>query len=66
MNITVNGKKEVLDNPESLLELIHKKGLNKEKVVVELNLKIVQRQNLESTQIQEGDSIEIVSFVGGG
>ncbi len=66
MNITINGKTETLNNSKSLLELINEKGLDKEKVVVELNLKIIQRENLKSTEIQEGDSIEIVSFVGGG
>ncbi len=66
MNITLNGKKEFLNIPKSLLELIKEKGLDKEKVVAELNLKIVQRDNLESTEVREGDSIEIVSFVGGG
>ncbi|MCF7908099.1 MAG: sulfur carrier protein ThiS [Candidatus Omnitrophica bacterium] len=66
MQITINGKKEIIDNPKSLLELIGEKKLNKEKMVVELNLKIIPRDNLKSTQIQEGDSIEFVSFVGGG
>lgn len=66
MDITINGKKETLDSSKTLLELIQQKGLNKEKVVVEVNLKIIERQNLENSQINDGDSIEIVSFVGGG
>jgi len=66
MDIIINGQEESLNKQISLLELINQKGLDKEKIIVELNLKIVQRENLENTQIRKGDSVEIVSFVGGG
>ena len=66
MQITVNGKKETIDNPKTLFELIQQKGLNKDKIVVERNLEIIPRENLDRVKLSQGDSIEIVSFVGGG
>lgn len=66
MQIIVNGNKEIINKPLSLLEFINQKGLNKKRIVVELNLNIIERANLESTTIKEGDCLEIVSFVGGG
>jgi thiamine biosynthesis protein ThiS len=35
-------------------------------VVVELNRKIVRRPVLETTALTEGDTVELVHFVGGG
>jgi len=66
MQITINGKKETFNSTETLLELIQRKSLNKDKIVVELNLKIIPQENLERALIKAGDSIEIVSFVTGG
>lgn len=35
-------------------------------VAVELNLKIIDRKEFSSTVLTEGDSLEIIRFVGGG
>jgi sulfur carrier protein len=40
---------------------------NKNKmIVIEKNLEIVPKENFAQTLLKEGDSIEIISFVGGG
>lgn len=65
MKITVNGKPEKF-NPCSILSFVKSKGLNPDAVVVEHNYKIVKRQAWESTQLQENDNLELLSFVGGG
>lgn len=36
------------------------------KVAVEVNLKVVKKCDYDSTPLHEGDSVEIVNFVGGG
>jgi sulfur carrier protein len=36
------------------------------RVAVEHNLIVVKRVQYDSTQIQDGDEVEIVNFVGGG
>lgn len=41
-------------------------GYDPERVVVEQNLNILTKEALESTVIQDGDTIEILCFVGGG
>jgi len=37
-----------------------------ERVVVEVNLKILKRAEHASTMLKDGDQVEIVHFVGGG
>ncbi|MBN3040836.1 MAG: sulfur carrier protein ThiS [Candidatus Omnitrophica bacterium] len=66
MNITINGKKEKVYDNISMLELIKLKGLDKEKIVIERNLEIISRDRFYDLILADEDSIEIVSFVGGG
>lgn len=66
MRVTVNGKKEETAGPTSLLEFLAAKKIDPEKVVVELNMTIIEKQFLADTMIQEKDRIEILQFVGGG
>lgn len=40
--------------------------LTPETVVVELNTTIIQPDSYDSTDIGEGDQVEIIRFVGGG
>ena len=51
---------------ENLLEYLKDAGYQLEKIVVERNLEIIPRDQLENVVIQENDSIEVLSFVGGG
>ena len=39
---------------------------NLKRIAVELNGNIVPKSQYEATVLQDGDSIEVVSFVGGG
>ena len=50
----------------NLLEYLKDAGYQLEKIVVERNLEIIPRDQLENVVIQENDSIEVLSFVGGG
>jgi len=64
--IQVNGEpREVKDNI-SLPELIASLSLKAEQVAIELNQRVVRRQQWDSTRLQEADKVEIVHFVGGG
>ena len=66
MNITLNGEKR--DVPEGLTVrgLLGHLKIQTEKVAVELNLEIVKKAAYDSTTLQEGDSLEVVSFMAGG
>jgi thiamine biosynthesis protein ThiS len=41
-------------------------GLKADRVAVELNREIAARGSWDSTQLKDGDRLEIVQFVGGG
>jgi sulfur carrier protein len=46
--------------------LLEHLSLNPRMVVVEHNGEILRRESLGETLVQEGDSLELVHFVGGG
>ena len=61
----VNGK--VLDcTGKTVTQLLNDEGYDKAKVVVELNLEILPKAEYDTTILKEEDSVEVVSFVGGG
>ena len=63
--VTINGKQEQAAGM-TILEYLEQAGYTPERVVVEKNLEIVPRGSLDSTLLEEGDSVEILRFVGGG
>jgi sulfur carrier protein len=66
MRITLNGKFVDLDGPLTLSALLERHRLKPESVVVEHNLRVPPKEEYASTEIREGDRIEIVKFMGGG
>lgn len=50
----------------AIAELSARKGLKPEIIVVEYNSEIVQRERWADIILQQGDSLEIITFVGGG
>lgn len=66
MQVTINGESRSLEEGLSVRGLIEKLDLNPETVAVERNLEIVKRDRFGTQQIEDGDRIEIVEFVGGG
>ena len=65
ITITVNGKNEETEKI-NLLEYLLSKNIDKDKIVVELNGRIIKKEELENTIIKENDKIEIIRFIGGG
>jgi thiamine biosynthesis protein ThiS len=66
MTIVLNGDRVDISGPLTLSGLLVQLGVDARRVAVEHNLNVVKRANYDTTQIQEGDQIEIVNFVGGG
>jgi len=64
--ITLNGERFELDQPVSVAGLLAKLAIDDRRVAVEHNLTILKRQTFSSVLVREGDSVEIVNFVGGG
>jgi len=66
MEITVNGKRNDYCGPPLVTGLLESLGINPNAVVVERNLRVVPRSELEKEPVQDGDAIEVIRFVGGG
>lgn len=65
MQITINGNVETIA-PGNLEALVKAKGLNGDALVIEHNRKIIKRENWGQIQLKENDTLELLSFVGGG
>lgn len=65
MNIKLNGKIIETDS-NTILELLKEYKIDTKSIAVALNMEIVKKDNWESTTINKDDSIECLSFFGGG
>ena len=66
MKFVLNGEPMRSQDRLTLTALLATLNIDPRRVAVEHNLTVVKRINYDSTQIQEGDQVEIVNFVGGG
>ena len=66
LHISVNGEQRKIPAPATLADLLRQIGLDPRMVIVELNRQIVRRPVLETTPLGDGDTVELVHFVGGG
>ncbi|MGB9731022.1 MULTISPECIES: sulfur carrier protein ThiS [Calditerrivibrio] len=66
MKIKVNGNYLEVEDNITLSRLIENLKLNSKKIVIELNRKIIDEKDYILTEIKDGDTVEIVHFVGGG
>ena len=66
VSISVNGEPRRVRAGASIADMAAELGLKPERVAVERNREIVPRSTLGEVKVAEGDSFEIVTFVGGG
>jgi sulfur carrier protein len=66
MEIILNGEKRKLAEGLTVLDLVQQLGFSVERLAVELNLQIIKREQWATSNLKQGDRIEIVQFVGGG
>tara|TARA_Y100001968_G_scaffold29476_1_gene22803 strand:+ start:1002 stop:1220 length:219 start_codon:yes stop_codon:yes gene_type:complete len=69
MKLKINGEIKIIDHSEEELfleGLIKSLGYQPQLVVIELNGNIANPNNWKNTKIKNGDSIEVVTIVGGG
>jgi thiamine biosynthesis protein ThiS len=64
--IHVNGTETKTAAGQTLRGLFVELALDPQRIAVELNREIVRRPSWDDTVLGEGDSLEIVEFVGGG
>jgi sulfur carrier protein len=65
MQITINGKPEEVQ-ADTVMDVLKQKDIDPHMVAVELNTQIVERDRLETTNIQDGDKVEFLFYMGGG
>ena len=65
MNITLNGKSQQLTS-KNLADIVSTFCKQSKHVITELNGTIVPSEKWPQTNLQDGDTLELVTFVGGG
>ena len=65
MRVTINGKTEEVSG-STVLEILRAKDVSPQMVAVELNSKMLERDELGSTVVKDGDAIEFLFYMGGG
>lgn len=66
IRILLNGKGEELENEISISELLKKKNIRPEIVTIEVNSKIIKREEYGEIFLKNGTQLEVVFFMGGG
>ena len=66
MRLTVNGEELDFSNGNTVRQLLEQLHLSGRPVAVERNGQIVPHTTFDQTELTEGDTLEVVTFVGGG
>ena len=66
VQIHVNGEVKAWRNGATVADLLRDLDLKTERVAVELNLEILDRTTFAQRALNDGDRVEILSFIGGG
>lgn len=64
--IKINSKEVDFIENENLYDLLKRNNFNPEFVAVEVNQKLVKRDNFKEHLLEDGAVVEVFSFVGGG
>ncbi len=65
MQVKINGKSEEVPNG-TVLDLLKSKKIEPQMVAVEVNDKVLDRDHLATTILNEGDQVELLFYMGGG
>lgn len=66
ITVKINGQQQTWEQPMTVQQYLQTQGHTTERVAVEQNGRIVPKSAYVEQQIQDGDTVEVVSFVGGG
>ena len=66
LTLRINGEQQSVPAPITVDALLAHLAVDNRQVAVERNRTIVPKTEFDSTELAEGDEIEIVTFVGGG
>ncbi len=66
IHIFLNGERREAPELIKMDQLLELFSLPKQRVAIELNKHVVRRTDWPTTDVRDGDKIEVVHFVGGG
>lgn len=66
MSIQVNGEPRPAATGITVGDLLRELDIRPDRVAVELNFEILDRQEFGQRGLREGDRVEIIGFIGGG
>lgn len=66
MQVTLNGESRDIRPGCTIAALLAELGVSPKTVVAQINDDIVDRASFEATVISDGDTVELIRFVGGG
>lgn len=66
MELTVNGSKREFDQVRTAGDLLGALGIPRERVAMVVNEAVVRRADLDATALSDGDTVEVITMVGGG
>ena len=64
--VLINGKEVKIEKDISLYEILKENKFDPSFVAVEVNEKLVKRENFRDFLVKDGYKVEVFSFVGGG
>ncbi|HGM1125021.1 sulfur carrier protein ThiS [Clostridioides difficile] len=62
----INGKEIEFEKDLTVIDLLNKYNLKSDRVVVEVNLEIIEESNYNTYVLKDEDIVELISFIGGG
>ena len=66
MNITINGDAMHFEESLSISNVLDQLNLETPRVIAQLNDDIVNRNQFDDVVVHDGDTLELLEFVGGG
>jgi thiazole synthase len=66
MELTVNGTSRAVPEQSTVADLVHILGLDQRRIAIEINRELVPRTEHMARRLVAGDTVEIVTLVGGG
>ena len=66
VQITVNDEPREVPAEATVADLVAGLGLGPRRIAVEVNLNVVPRAEYATVRLRDGDTVEIIHFVGGG
>ena len=66
VTVMVNDETRALPDGATVADLLATLGLGARRIAVEVNRMVVPRAEYPSTTLRDGDTVEVIHFVGGG